>query len=80
MLNELLDENLLWGMEPHEDVEWSSRVVPSWRGVPNNVNTKIVTNPKCITKNIKLKPGWPGNPDWEQIERYFDPLWDKLVS
>lgn len=78
MLNELLDENLLWGLEPPEDVEWSSRVVPSWRGTPNNVKTKIVTNPKCITRNIKMKPGWPGNPDWEKIERHFDPLWDML--
>lgn len=80
MLNELLNENLLWGVEPHEDDEWSSRVVPFWKGIPNNVHTKIVSNSKCITRNIKMKPSHPGNPDWEKIERQFDPLWDRLRS
>jgi glycosyltransferase involved in cell wall biosynthesis len=76
MLDELIDEKYLWG--DIEDIEWSSRVVPYWLGQPNNCTNKIVSNPKCISRTIKLKPGWPGNPDWYAIERSFEPLWEQL--
>lgn len=78
MLDEMIDENFLWG--DVEDTEWSSRVVPFWQGRDNGSKNKIVANPNCITRNIKIKPDWPGNPDWDEIEKAFEPLWEALRS
>ena len=77
MLEEMLDENLLAGQE--DDIEWSSRVVPGWFGQkPNQLGYKIVANPKCVARFTKLKPPYPGNPDWIAIRDSFNPLWEQL--
>lgn len=76
MLDNLISEEYLWG--DIEDTEWSSRVVPYWMGSPNSSANKIVANPKCIVRNIKMKPGWPGNTDWDLVEKQFEPLWEEL--
>jgi hypothetical protein len=77
MLETPLDESLSYGQQ--EDIEWSSRVVPGWLGQkPEQNKYKIVSNPKCITRYSKYKEPYPGNPDWDAIEQYFNPLWDAL--
>lgn len=77
MLEQPLDENLVWGQS--DDIEWSSRVVPGWLGQkPNQNDYKVVSNPKCVTRFTKVKPPYPGNPDWEQMERQLEPLWNFL--
>jgi len=77
MLQEPLDESLLMGES--DDIEWSSRVVPGWLGQkPEQNDYKIVSNPKCITRLIKLKPLYPGNPDWAALEQQLQPLWEKI--
>jgi hypothetical protein len=76
MLDEMLDESKLAG--DGDDLEWSYRVVPYFNGVPNNSTNKIVSNPNCITRNIKMKPPHPGNPNWEEIVKSFEPIWNDL--
>ena len=67
MVEQPLDERLLWGQS--EDAEWSTRVVP---------NYKIVANPNCVVRLTKPKPPYPGNPNWAELERSLNPLWDWL--
>jgi hypothetical protein len=77
MLEQPLNENLLMG--ECDDIEWSSRVVPGWLGQKiNQVGYKIVANPKCVTRFNKFKPTYPGNPNWAELERQYQPLWDLL--
>jgi hypothetical protein len=77
MIEQPMNENLLFGQA--DDIEWSSRVVPGWLGQkPDQNDYKIVSNPKCITRATKWKPPYPGNPDWDALERHFDPLWEKI--
>jgi len=79
MLEQPLDENLIWGQA--EDIEWSSRVVPGWLGQKLNQNDyKIVANPNCVTRFTKVKPPYPGNPNWTEIEKSYDPIWNFLRS
>ena len=75
MLQEPLDENILCGQG--DDTEWNSRVVPCFMGRnPNQLGYKIVANPKCISRFNRYKDTYPGNPDWDAIERHFEPLWN----
>jgi hypothetical protein len=76
MLDEMLDESKLAGED--DDTEWCYRVVPFFMGVPNNSTNKIVANPNCITRNLKMKPPHPGNPNWNAIEESFNSIWQEL--
>lgn len=77
MLEQPLDEKLLWG--DSDDIEWSSRVVPGWLGQKINQNDyKIVSNPNCITRFNKIKPTYPGNPNWAQMEKDLEHLWSAI--
>ena len=78
IFNNFLNEDILWGQPPHEDAEWSTRVVPFWQGKDNGCRNKVVANPNCIVRNIKQKPGWPGNTDWDRVEKQFEPLWEAI--
>lgn len=75
MLDNPLDEDLIWGQS--EDIEWSSRVVPGWEGSQQN-DYKIVANPKCVTRFNKYKEPYPGDPDWDELEKSFEPLWNEI--
>lgn len=77
MLEQPLDETLFFGQA--EDIEWSSRVVPGWLGQkPHQCDYKVVSNPNCITRLLKEKPPYPGNPNWESISYSLSPLWNFL--
>jgi hypothetical protein len=78
MLEEPLDENLIWGQS--EDLEWSSRVVPGWLGKSTSPTYKIVSNPKCVTYFNKWKEPYPGDPDWNELERSLEPVWNEIRS
>jgi hypothetical protein len=43
-----------------------------------NPKYKIVSNENCIVHAIKEKPFYPGNPDFEAMQRQLDPLWNWL--
>jgi hypothetical protein len=78
MLDEMLDEGLLWGQE--EDIEWSSRVVPGWLGQkPDQNKYKIVANPKCVTRFTKEKPPYPVPTGFfEETSKSLEWLWEEL--
>lgn len=79
MIDNPLNENVELSGSAESDIEWSSRVVPGWRGQKiNQIGCKIVSNPKCVTRFNKIKDTYPGNPDWDAILKYFDPLWNSL--
>jgi hypothetical protein len=77
MLETPLNEKLLYG--DSDDIEWSSRVVPGWLGQkPAQNKYKIVANPKCVTRFIKYKAPYPGDPDFAEMEKSLEWLWDLL--
>lgn len=77
MLTDQLNEKLLLGEE--DDIEWSARVVPGWLGHrTNQIGRRIVCNPNCITRNNKIKPTYPGNPDFDLMSKHLEPLWNWL--
>lgn len=77
MIKQPLNENLILGQE--EDIEWSSRVVPGWLGIkPDQNDFKIVANPKCTTRLTKWKEPYPGNPNWAEMEKSLNWLWDQI--
>jgi len=77
MIKEPLDEKLILGQE--EDIEWSSRIVPGWLGQKLEQNDfKIVSNPKCVTRFNKWKEPYPGNPNWAELEKSLEWLWNLI--
>jgi glycosyltransferase involved in cell wall biosynthesis len=77
MVAEPLSEQLMFNQG--EDIEWSSRVIPGWLGIlPITSKYKIAANPKCKVYLNKIKPTYPGNPDWAAMEKSFETLWDFL--
>lgn len=79
MLEQPLDESLELTGATDSDIEWSSRVVPGWKGSKiDQIGYKIVANPNCRLHLNKIKATYPGNPNWDLYERSMDSLWNFL--
>lgn len=61
-----------------EEKDWSRRVVPGFEG--NTKGFKIVANPSCKVRLSKWKPPYPGDPNFESIERSLNWLWEEIKN